>query len=208
MPQVEFNDHMTTYVVKLGNLSQGLLNQGLNKGGAKGQKHLQEKAKRTPSHKYNMRFNKRHERVLTYGEQSKRSWSRQDLSSGHTLKTTIGDLARFKLYPATSVMLVGFLNTKSFTSLNFEGGVQSKGKHVKGTQTKEIARKLQHGGKEVLTDEKKRLFRVSGWAKAAKRGYVMKEARPLVNKTALVLIAERTAKREFHKAVKEFKEKN
>jgi len=208
MSQVEFNDHDTKWLVKLGNLGvQGLTNQALNKGGAKAHKALVARANKAGSHKYNMRFNDRHQRVLTYGEKSKRAYSRQDLSSGHSLQVGIGDLARFKLYAHSSVMLVGFLNTKSYTSYKFRAGVESKGKRVKGTQTKAIADRLAKGGREELTDEKKRLFRRSGWSKAAKRGYVMKKARPIINTSEMVSIAEEVAKKEFFEALKQFEKK-
>ena len=60
--------------------------------------------------------------------------------------------------------------------------------YVKGTSLidytkggkQNIGELLEHGGREVLTAKQKAFFKAMGMAKAARRGYVLRKARPLI----------------------------
>ncbi|BCX79278.1 hypothetical protein [Campylobacter sp. 19-13652] len=95
----------------------------------------------------------------------------------------MGELARFRVYDANHKLLVGFFDTKSFTPTLYRNGeIVGKGSRIKGIAgLKKIAQDLEAGGKQKLSQMQIRLFRRSGWGRAAKKGYITRSARTVIS---------------------------
>lgn len=101
----------------------------------------------------------------------------------NTPQADMGELARFRVYDANHKLLVGFFDTKSFSpNLYRNGEIIGKGSRIKGIAgLKKIAQDLEAGSKQKLSQMQIKLFRRSGWSRAAKKGYIIRQARPVIS---------------------------
>ena len=199
-------------MMKLSKLNKGLANQALNKAGASIQKKMKSKAKTMGSHKGGVAFNKKGQRIIDHNR-TKKVYSRESMSTGRSLNP-MGDLIKFRLYEESSILLAGWINTKSFTSLRFEGGVGRPFRRVKGVKAKALASKMAKGGRTSIREEAKlsgisyakqrAIYLRSGWGSVVKKGYVMRKAYRFMTFSSYLLTAERVAKSEFESATKQF----
>jgi len=199
MSSIIVNDGITPYIGKLLVLSRGFTNQALNKTAADMQKAMKAKARNAGTHKWNQKFDTKARRTLTYGT-DKQAYSRFSKKSGGKLHG-MENFIKFKMFPETSQVVVGFINTKSYMSYSFNNGVQKNFKRVKGQNVKEIAEMLETGGREDLTKKQRAFFRASGMYGIAKKGFVIKKARPVISPVVATMGS--TLKNRFEKAYDE-----
>jgi len=206
MQQYEIKDNISPYLRKLFAISEGLGLQALSKSGHEIRKMMAVKSRSLGSHKYGQKIvNGRRVLVDTRGGQSKPFYSRVSHTEDKK-EADMGELIRYKLYEHSLTMLVGWINVKSYNTTFYKGGVAHKGNRVQGTKTKEIARMMAEGGRVQLTDNQKKLFKRSGWGKAASRGYVNRKAHPFMNFSHYIGTAHEVARREFKNAVHQFEQ--
>lgn len=113
----------------------------------------------------------------------KSAFARVSHDDGSELETSMAELIRFRVYK-TNKLIVGWANMKSFSPDKYSNGVKvGKMPRVKGTGNgfQEIGRKLEYGGSATLSEKQKKLFKASGWGKAAKRGSVKFKRRPVIS---------------------------
>jgi len=199
MSSVVVDDSITPYIGKLLVLSRGFANQALNKTAADMQKAMKAKARSAGTHKWGQKFDTKARRTLTYGTE-KQAYSRFSKKSGSKLHG-MENFIKFKMFPETSQVVVGFINTKSYMSYSFNNGVQKNFKRVKGQNVKEIAERLEVGGREDLTKKQRAFFRASGMYGIAKKGFVIKKARPIISPVVATMGA--TLGSRFNKAYDE-----
>jgi len=72
---------------------------------------------------------------------------------------------------------------KGFKAYHYENGKKTPYRFVSGVFVKKIGQKMEYGGKEMLSKKQKKFFSASGFGGIAKRGYVNRKARPIVNPT-------------------------
>jgi hypothetical protein len=214
MNSYEVTDNITPFMIKLSILSRGLGNQALNKAGAKIQSTMRNKAKNFGSHKGGVGFTKDGYQKIDYSR-DKKTYSRESTKTGRYLKTDMGDLIRFKLYEHSSVLLAGWINTRSFTSLNFRGGVASNGKRVKGTKTKAIADRMARGGRITIAEQAKLggisvkeqllIHKRSGWGNVKATDTILRKRYRFMSFSHYLSTAESVAKKEFILAINQFK---
>lgn len=206
MQSYEVQDNISPYLKKLFEVSEGLGLQAMNKAGTKVRSKMSARSKSVGSHRYGQRIeNGRRTLVDTRSGDGKPYYSRVSHTTGKR-EADMGDLVRYKLYPLSRTMLVGWINIKSFNTTFYKGGVPHKGNYVKGTKTKDIAETMAKGGRKDLTDAQISFFKRSGWGGAAKRGYVMRKAHPFMNFSHYLGTANEVAQKEFNEAVRQFKQ--
>ncbi len=97
-------------------------------------------------------------------------------------KVGMDEFVKFKVYDDSLKSVVGFIDIKGFNAKLYDNGKVIGSKHVKGQAgTKKIGEKLEYGGREELTIQQRKLFWLSGWGKSARKGYIERKARPVVN---------------------------
>lgn len=204
MRSYEVQDNISPFLKKLFDVSEGLGLQAMNKAGSKIRNKMSARSKRVGSHKYGQRIvNGRRTLLDTRHGSGKPYYSRVSHTTNRR-ETDMGDLVRFKMYEHSRTLLVGWINTKSYHTTFYKGGIPSKGNFVKGTKTKHIAEVMAKGGRQELSEAQKKLFRRSGWGKAASRGFVNRKAHPFMNFTHYLGTANEVARKEFNEAIKQF----
>lgn len=187
-------------------MNDGLGLQAMNKAGSKIRSTMIARSKRVGKHRYGQRIvNGRRTLLDTRHGGGKSYYSRVSQSTGER-QTDMGELVRHKMYEHSRTLLVGWINTKSYHTTFYKGGVPSKGNFVKGTKTKHIAEIMAKGGRQNLSEAQKKFFRRSGWGRAASRGYVNRQAHPFMNFNHYIGTANEVARKEFDIAVKQFKQ--
>ena len=205
MIDYEMEDNVSPYLRKLFKISEGLGLQAQNKVGHVIRNKMSAKSKSMSSHRFGQKIeNGRRTLLSSKHGYRKQLYSRESHSDG-SKQADMGDLVRYKLYPLSHTLLVGWINVKSFNTTFFKGGVPTKGNFVKGTKTKEIARRMAKGGRVYLSDKQKGLFTKSGWHNAVRKGYVDRKAHPFMNFASYSTIANTVAQKEFKQAIREFK---
>jgi hypothetical protein len=156
--------------------------EAMQKGGTSLRKAMVNKAKSMGTHNWGTEYHNGHKRV-TFGKSKKQAYSREgNRVSGNN--SNLGEFIRMQGYDASLKVLVGFMNErKGFKSYRYKDGEKTPYTRVSGVFVKKIGQKMEHGGKEILTDKQKNFFRASGMGGIAKRGYVNRKARPIVRPT-------------------------
>jgi len=180
MSVILINDEITPHLEKILSLSGGFINQALSKTAADIQKAAIAKTRSSESHSWGQKFDTDARRKITFGRASKKRYSRFSRKSGTELHG-MESFIKFRIYPESHKAVVGFINTSSFMSYSFNGGIQKNFKMVKKQTPKDLAEKLSQGGKEILTPKQRAFFRASGMYGIAKKGYVVKKANPIMN---------------------------
>lgn len=199
---VELTDNASPMLIKLFKLTNGLGMQALSKGASQVAERMTKDSKSVGMSEYHMRLKNGH-RIIT--SKKKNLYDRYDHKSGRKLKVSLGDLIRFKQYQFSNTVLVGFLDTKGYTSLRYEAGVPRPFKYVDGTQTKAIAKRMAEGGRINLTRKQRGLFYHSGFKDIARRGYVERKPHPFMNFITYFGIIESKAQSEWRVAINQFK---
>lgn len=188
-------DNATPLLSQIIQISGGAANEALGKAGYKLQKGMQSRAKSMGTLQTHQRFvNGRRRLTSSKDGYTKSIYSRYSKSNDSELGS-MADLIRFKVYDESHKVLVGFMDVRGWSPTRYKYGKASgKMPYVKGTgrakskdpnsmSFKEIGQLYEYGGNVTLTEKQKRLFMASGWGKAAKRGFVRREAHPIVNPT-------------------------
>jgi len=206
MNNYEIKDNISPYLKKLFQISEGLGFQAMNKSGHEIRGTMASMSKNLGSHRFGQRIvDGRRTLVSTRDGEGKPYYSRVSHRTGKR-ETDMGELVRYKLYEDSRTLLVGWINVKGYRTKFYNGGVPSPGNYVKGTKTKDIARVMAEGGRIPLTDNQRKLFMRSGWGRAAKRGYVERQAHRYMNFGVYLGTAARVAHKEFIQAVKQFEQ--
>lgn len=182
--------------------SHGLGMQALSKGASDIRKAMISDAKRAGTTTWHQRL-KKGKRVIVQGKNIKKQiFSRYDKITGQKL-TPMWEFIRFKQYPLSNKVITGFIDTKSYSTLKYEGGKSRPYGRVKGTKTKAIAQRIAFGGKVGLTQKARGVFYHSGFPKIAMRGYVVKKTHHFMNFAKYRNIAEARAQKEWIVASKQ-----
>ena len=173
-------DEATPYLTRLAEISDGATKEALSKVGNKLRLAMIDRARAYGAVRNSAAvFGGR--RRLT--REKKNAFSRLSHDDGSELDTSMAELIRFRVY-ATNKLIVGWANMKSFAPDKYVNGVKvGKMPRVKGVGNgfQEIGRKLEYGGSAALSENQKKLFKASGWGKAAKRGSVKFNRRPVIS---------------------------
>jgi hypothetical protein len=171
-------DGITPHLGQLIQLSTGFANYGLSKVGYDLQEAMKQKTRSYGTHNWSQKFDVNARRTISRG--TKKYYSRFSHKSGGE-QNGMDDFIKSKIYPETNKLIVGFIDTKAYQTYSFDGGIQKKFRRVKGQKPNDIAEKMDKGGRENLTQKQRAFFRASGFYGIAKKGYVTKTARPVVN---------------------------
>ena len=173
-------DEATPYLTKLAEISDGATKEALGKVGNVLRLAMIDRARAYGAVRNSAAiFGGR--RRLT--REKKSAFSRISHDDGSELDTSMAELIRFRVY-ATNKLIVGWANMKGWAPDKYVNGVKvGKMPRVKGVGNgfQEIGRKLEYGGSAALSEKQKRLFKASGWGKAAKRGSVNFKRRPVIS---------------------------
>ena len=202
---ITIENKASPYLKQLGIVAPNFINEGISKGASIFYKKIQEKA----STYSNDIFTQFHDSEGKRGIASSGSLKSRSLRRGEVLTSfgrpfdrysrtspnerakgasNMAELTRWKTYPSKLKAVIGWLATKSYTNLSYKDGMIVGEKHVKGTSLidytkggkQNIGEIMEHGGREVLSEKQKEFFKAMGMAKAARRGYVLRKARPIV----------------------------
>ena len=208
MSKLEIRDTATPTLERLFKLSQGLGMQSMSKGASDVVKEMKKDAQSAGKTDYHMRIKNGH-RIITHKETSHKLLERYDHKTGKKL-TPMWELIRFKQYPYTNTVLMGFLDTKGYTSLKYEGGVSRPYEYVKGTKTKAIMQRIVDGEEITPTAKQRGLFYHSfgdNWGKLQYKNFKIKrKAHPFMKFIKYYGIVEKRAKSEFIVATNQFKQ--
>jgi len=172
-------DGATPLLLQLKQFAPNFANEALSKAGSDLQKAMKRKAKSMGSHKWGLT----NDGKITYNKRSKKLFSRENKSTGSKLHG-LENFIYFKQYPNSTKVIVGFMDTKSFSPIKFRDGKEAgKMGLVKGTKTKAIGQRMELGGKETLSTKQKALFFRSGFRGIASRGYVKRQPHAIVRPT-------------------------
>lgn len=183
-------DSATPMLQELIMVSKGYALDGLNYASLKMQKGMQRKSRSYGMSKFGFSFNaKTGKRTLMssnhamYGRRG-RYYSRFSHKDGRQLHG-LDQFIKFRVYDDSLKALVGFIDTKGFAPTKYrDGRAAGKMEYVKGQGgVKAIGRKMEEGGVELISDKQRKLFARSGWGHAAKKGAIIRKARPVVNPT-------------------------
>jgi len=203
---ITIENNASPYLKQLGLAAPNFINEGISKGASIIYKKIQEKA----STYNNDIFTQFHDDKGRRGIASHNSLKERSLRRGEVLTSfgrpfdrysrsspnkrasgaeNMAKLTRWKTYPYKLKAVIGWMATKSYTNLTYKDGLIVGKKYVKGTSlidfTKgghtNIGEIMEHGGREMLSEKQKKFFKAMGMAKAARRGYVMRKARPIVS---------------------------
>lgn len=173
-------DGATPYLTRLAEISDGATKEALGKVGNRLRLAMIDRARAYGAVRNSAAIFGGHRRLT---REKKRAFSRLSHDDGSELDTSMAELIRFRVY-ATNKLIVGWANMKSFTPDKYVNGVKvGKMPRVKGVGNgfQEIGRRLEYGGSAALSEKQKKLFKASGWGKAAKRGNVKFKRRPVVS---------------------------
>lgn len=202
---ITIENKASPYLKQLGLVAPNFINEGISKGAAIFYKKIQEKASTynddifTQFHdskgrrgiagtgSLNARTLRRGEVLTSFGRPFERV-SRINPNTKAQGADNIAKLTRWKTYPSKLKAVIGWIATKSYKNLKYKDGMIVGEQYVKGTSLidytkggkQNIGELLEHGGREVLTTKQKAFFKAMGMAKAARRGYVLRKARPLI----------------------------
>jgi len=203
--QITLDDTITPYLKALEVRGGGFINQALNKGGSKVRSMIEKSVNASSQQSpWNQEF-RDHRRLITLNKKPKKAWDRLDKGTGRNTRVSLGKFTRFRLYPDKHVVLAGFIDTPTFTTYRYEGGVKHKLGRKSGVYSRDIALLEYKGGRVALTPKQRKLFEASGFKKIAKRGYVTRKAHYIKNFNAYKSIMIQVAKKEFGRGVKEWK---
>ena len=176
-------DSATPMLFKLSELSNGYALDALNYSSLKLKEKMKANMKKYGKSAFGTRFVNGH-RLLsgeTKGGERGNYFSRFSHSTGKELH----DMSNFLKYQVSDRFLhsvVGYIDYKSFKASRYEDGKKIGSIFVHGQGgVKKIGENLEYGGKKTLSEKQKAFFRASGWATAARRGYINRKARPVVN---------------------------
>ena len=203
MTEMTFTDNLSPFLKKLFDISDGLGMQAMSKGASEVRKLMVKQSKSLGNSEWSQRFDSSGRRLLTT-DGDKRLYDRVSKSRGGQKQAPMGKLIRYKQYPLSRTVLVGWVDTKSYNTLFYTGGIPKKGNYVKGTKTKAIAERMTKGGRQTLTGKQRKLFEVSGFPEVAKRGYVNYKAHRFMTPMRYLQIINDKAKKEFDVAVQQF----
>lgn len=173
-------DEATPYLTRLAEISDGATKEALGKVGNRLRLAMIDRARAYGAVRNSAAIFGGHRRLT---REKKSAFSRLSHDDGSELDTSMAELIRFRVY-ATNKLIVGWANMKSFAPDKYVNGVKvGKMPRVKGVGNgfQEIGRKLEYGGSAALSEKQKKLFKASGWGKAAKRGSVKFNRRPVVS---------------------------
>lgn len=177
-------DTATPMLQSLYMLSPNFALDGLNYASVKLQRQIQHNARRYGMSRYGFSMRGGHRSLLSSDRANEgvrgRYYSRFSHSDGKQLHG-LDEFVKFRVYNKSLKSVVGFIDTKSFNAEIYKDGKVVSKKHVKGQAgTKEIGERMEKGGRQELSEKQRKLFYRSGWVKASKRGYIQREARPVV----------------------------
>ena len=198
-------DNATGYLKQLGIVAPNYINEALSKGAYITYKAIKDKASTYSNDNFSQfhdngrrgiagkgaysKLNRRNAVLTKFGKPFERT-SRTSANTPAQGAKSMAELTRWRVYYGKMKAVVGWMNTKSFAPLKIKDGeITGHMEPVKGTKlfdkrdTKKehnIADLMEHGGIVTLSEAQKNLFRVSGMAKIARRGYVIRKARPLI----------------------------
>ena len=199
-------DKASGFLRQLGIVAPSYINEGLSKGAFLVYKNIQSQASRytrdnfTQYHQSGQRGiigrgqlqgrGLRRKAVLTgFGKPFDR-YSRSSPNTRADGAKSMADLTRWKLYDSKMKAVVGWMNTKAYTPTKYkDGAAVGIMPRVKGvrlydpmdtTKKHNIGELLELGGTIPLSKAQKSFFKASGMARVARRGYVIRKARPLV----------------------------
>lgn len=109
-----------------------------------------------------------------------RYYSRFSHSTGERLHG-LDEFIKFQASSVSMKSMIGFIDFRGFNAEIYKDGRKVGSRRVKGQGgVKKIGMMMENGGIERLTEKQKAFFKASGWAVAARRGYVKRKARPVV----------------------------
>jgi len=206
MPLV-IEDKVTGYLKQLGIVAPNYINEALSKGASIMYKEIKKKASTYHDTDFSQFHNDGKRGIAGKGAYSKLQQRESAITKNATLTnygkafrrtsktepntpangaSNMAELTRWRVYYGKMKAVVGWMNTKSFSPLSIENGeVKGHLSPVKGTkifdkEKNNFAYLMENGGVVYLSEAQKNLFRVSGMSKAARRGYVVRKARPLI----------------------------
>lgn len=175
-------DGATPMLQELLMVSRGYATDALHYSSIKLQQAMQSKARSYGSSKFGSDFSTGKRRLR--GSQQKgikgRHFSRFSHSNG-SKEHGLDEFIKFQASSTSLKSMVGFINFKGYDAEIYRNGKKTGSKYVKGQNVKSIGESMEYGGKQDLTEKQKKFFKASGWGKAAKRGYIQRKARPVVN---------------------------
>lgn len=180
---VELKDELSPYIQKLVEVSPNLANEALGRSGKIVRDKMMSIARRKGNANTGFYFKGGKRKLLSSDKGgSKRLFSRYSHSTGEEEKIDMADFVRFKVYDHSNFVLVGFMDVKGWRPIKYRKGQRSGyWSRKKGTVVKKIGQLYEYGGRVDLTERQKAFLKASGWHKAAKRGYVKREAHPVVS---------------------------
>ncbi|EAJ1232635.1 hypothetical protein YY92_08175 [Campylobacter fetus] len=181
---IELNE-ANLFLTRLAELSGGIANETLSKIGTQLRAEMAKKGRAYGSVPFGADTSDSKGRKLL-GSKADVSKPAYEMRSHFDNKTmgNLGDLVRSKLYDKSHTLLVGFFAVKSWSPDSYRNGeIVGKYGRIKGLgkEIKTIAKYVEEGGTQTLSDKQKKLFRASGWSKVAEKGFIVREARPLIN---------------------------
>ena len=151
--------------------------EAMQKGAAKLRKAMIAKSKTYGSHNWGKTKVNGHNRI-TFGAKEKQAYSRQGSD------VSLAQFIRFQAYDKTKKVLVGFMNEKKgFKTYSYNDGKKKPYTYASGVYVKAIGERMEKGGVQKLTAKQRAMFRYSGMETIANRGWVKRQARPIVQPT-------------------------
>lgn len=187
-------DGATPMLTALAQVSHGYAVDALSYASIKLQRSMQSKARAYGASQYGF-SHKKGRRVLTGSNANGTKGNYFNRFNKKTGQKEHG-LDEFIKYQVSEINLhsvIGFINVKGFNAPLYKNGKKVGSKFVKGQgkaastpnpkNIKEIGQTIEYGGRQQLSRKQRGLFRASGWGVAARKGYIDKQARPVVNPT-------------------------
>ena len=205
---IDLSKNALKAIAALGANAEGLIDETLSRSAAKVRADMVDKSRHAGVSTMASRLNGTGRRVLTStrDELTKRYNTRWSHQTNLPLDAEMGDLIKFRVYYDKHFVLVGWIDTKTYTQHKIRGGKIVGSYKVKGSKSKKLAERMFDGGRVYLTSRQKRFFRASGWTKAANKGYIDKRAHKYFSIPQYKQQMRALARREFDKSVAEFKQ--
>jgi len=199
MTESTLTDRITPFLSKLFEISDGLGMQAMSKGASDARKDMVRKSKSLGASGWGQSFDSGRRKITIGG--NKRLYDRESHSEGGQSHAPMGELIRYKQYPLSRTVLVGWLDTKSYNNEFYKGGVVVGKNKVRGTKTKHIAQLMADGGRIRLTPKQSKLLYASG---IKHRGYVTRKPHRFMSPLSYIRMVNDRAKKEYDLAVKQF----
>lgn len=187
-------DSATPILTSLAQISHGYAVDALGHASLTLQSAMQKKARGYGASRYGFDF-KNGKRVLRGSNQA---GTKGDYFNRFNRKTGqkehgLDQFIKFQVSEIYLYSVIGFINMKGHNAALYRNGKKVGSKFVKGQgkaasmpnpkNIKEIGQMMEYGGREKLNAKQRGLFKASGWGVAARKGYVDRQARPVVNPT-------------------------